>query len=530
MKERTLFESEEADETGPLFVTNRYNLLDILSSGLITGRAGFSKYYLDFLEYAPQRVPLFGGPVDDTIFDGVIREDPETAFPVVIEINPQVLDGAEVDALTSEGEPIRASLDDSHAYVWAPPAVIPRTGFRAIHFLSAEDREDFLSRPMGNVRSDSTPLEVSPTVGADGPVTGDQVSQWLSSLPTLPVPKESEIKAEDRVGGAILVAHRAAEGSERYENYLLNLVNTNGQKIQNTTDSEIPVWLLQPLYPGDRKRVELPQDGDSVLFRSAVDTMLEVVRDSRWNNAEVIDEIEQRFREAAQDETVQNEILGQFSLLRDVIRARKPFGGFNPGGSDIVKALLLVLSRPDPSSLLSWSREETNATDEVMVAAGLFSGLLNGRKRLEVGQRREDVDDQLAWKAAYRLSRQDEVLGPVEEFPEEQPRSIFEMLAETDPSSETVALQICREMEWEDCILTIIIPPSDEKMEWDMFYAASPRDGRRKIANFCIKGEAGCRYEVDPEAFKSRLEHEGETVPTDLLNALRDDLREQIMA
>ncbi len=526
MKERTLFEREEADETGLLFVTNRYNLLEILSSGLITGQAGFSKYYLDFLEYAPQRVPLFAGPVDNTILDDVTREDPDTAFPVVVEINPQVLGDAGVDALTPEGESIQASFDDSRPYVWAPSAVIPRAAFRSIHFLSSEDREDFLSRPLGNVRPDGIPLEVSPNVGGNGPVTADDVGRWLTSLPELPTPGERAIQVEDRVGGAVLVALRAAGDSERFENYLMSLVDADEPDVQKDTGSYVPVWLCQPLHPEYRKDIELPKDGDSVLFRSAVDTLFDVVRDRRWNNEEVIDEIEQRFREVEQDDAVQNEILEQFSRLRDVIRVRKPFGGFNPGGSDVVKALLLVLSRPDPSNLLSWSREETRATDEIMVTAALFSGLLTGRKRLEVSQRRKDIDDRLAWEAARRLSRKDEVVGPVKQFSKEEPRNIIDLLAEADPSREPAALEICREMEWEDCILTVIIPPSDENMEMEMFYAGSPRDGRRKIANFRIKGEAGCRYEVDPDAFKNRLEYERDTVPSDLLSSLRQDLRE----
>jgi len=51
--------------TEPLYyITNQFNLREILSGGFIASRESFDdKYYPDLLAESPGRIPLFTGPV-----------------------------------------------------------------------------------------------------------------------------------------------------------------------------------------------------------------------------------------------------------------------------------------------------------------------------------------------------------------------------------------------------------------------------------------------------------------------------------
>lgn len=514
------------DRSALYFVTNRSNLVEILSSGLLTGRSGFQKYYPDYLQYAPDRVPLFAGPLDESIVEAIDEQGPEDSFPVILEVDPSLLSQGKIDALSNGGEEISVEPGNPSGSVWAAPAVIPRQAIRSVMFMTEEAHQDFVSRPYENARTDAPPFRSGDEVCGPGQVTYEEVAEWLNNLPELDALGDGSIRREDRVSGGVLTAIVAAEEEGHYSQPLLDLMRGEFFEVEREGPSALPVWFRQPLRPEDRRHISnLPKDHDSCLFRAVVDELLDVDLSERWNNEEVLNAIKNRFAETEVDEEGRDYILKQFDYLSDVIRARRRFDGFNEGGSDVIKSLLLVLVRPEPSRLLSWSREDTGANTPIMVTAGLFSGIILGRKRMPADLRPSEIDDRLAWLAADRLREEYGVYGPSDSVPATRPVDPIDVLLRADLEEEEprqVALEICRKAGWDDCVSTILIPPGDETME--MFYTRSRKDGRRKVAAFRIRGEAEVEYEISAEAFERRLREDGRGLDDEILEEARSDL------
>src|SRR4051794_13767811 len=98
--EGTLF-GETAVTPGPLIPTNRFNLLEILSSRVVSPRAAYVKYYADLLELADGRVPVVRGPFGDDVVAAVSSES-AAAYPVALELDPAALSEIDVEAWTGE--------------------------------------------------------------------------------------------------------------------------------------------------------------------------------------------------------------------------------------------------------------------------------------------------------------------------------------------------------------------------------------------------------------------------------------------
>ena len=75
-----------------LLLTNRYNLLDILSSGLIKPASKYIKYYSDAGTICPEGIPLFVRPPSSDFIANVIGVEIGT-FPVILEINLRDMHG-----------------------------------------------------------------------------------------------------------------------------------------------------------------------------------------------------------------------------------------------------------------------------------------------------------------------------------------------------------------------------------------------------------------------------------------------------
>src|SRR5438477_3725902 len=86
----SLFE-EPGDVHPPVvFLTNRYNLLQILSARYIAPREAYPKYYSDLLLQSPGRIPLIRASTSKQLEDLVASEG-EASFPVVLELDTSVI-------------------------------------------------------------------------------------------------------------------------------------------------------------------------------------------------------------------------------------------------------------------------------------------------------------------------------------------------------------------------------------------------------------------------------------------------------
>ena len=101
---------------GAFFLTNRFNLLEILSSRMIKSRAGHAdeRYFVDLLDRAPGRVPLIADPPSPPLCE-YVSSGGESAFPVLLELDPSALGRQEVAMLGRDGSDGRASIGSAGA-------------------------------------------------------------------------------------------------------------------------------------------------------------------------------------------------------------------------------------------------------------------------------------------------------------------------------------------------------------------------------------------------------------------------------
>ena len=148
-----------SEQPVPLLIpTNRFNLLEMLSSRMIAPRAAYTKYYADLLDAAPGRVPIVPGRSDRTSSTPFrarrrLRSGRGRTRPGPAGIAP-------VDAWTAEAGTTTLSLGDP-ALGWAPRTIVPFTAVKAIHFRSDNELDEHQLRQHENIRQD-VPYSVSP--------------------------------------------------------------------------------------------------------------------------------------------------------------------------------------------------------------------------------------------------------------------------------------------------------------------------------------------------------------------------------
>jgi len=513
------------------YVTNRYNLNEILSSGLIAPRAAFGKYYEDLLSVVPGRVPLFAGTVDRSIIEAFSEETSDDAYPAILEVDPAALFGTEIQALQRDGSTVTiSSLTDGIFAVCAPSAVIPRSAFRRVHFLSDRDMADYRAHPLSNVRTDPPGFSVTTGIISEGSVSFSQLKEWMRGLAHIDQPDGYSLSMEDRIGGAVVVAKQFANPDAATMRCLMHYAEGG---VRNEKDlaplPELPQWLNQPLRPRRwAKFTDLPDDEESSLFRSAVSVLSKIDRHKTSDRVGILGEIREDFEGSVNPSKTTKDLVVQLERLEDLLNVKEQFKGFKEGGSDVVKALLLVLLRFKLEKFLERQEEKFgHVSSSVRLTAGILFGLIDGRKILPLSLRDPELDDQLTFAAASTLATDFQMIGPRADHRVEatDEKSIDDWLEVADFATEparAMALAIIEDLGLQGCVETVVIPPGDSPME--MFYTKSHRDGRRKVIAFRMNGEAEVITEVKRDAFISQVQSEDHSISEELLAGIREQI------
>lgn len=516
-------------------LTNRYNLLEILSSGVLAPRSAYSKYYVDLLDAAPGRVPLLAGPLPHDSLARV-QQDSATAFPVALEIDPTRLADSSVPALLRDGSTEPRRLDADEAAAWAPAGPIPLSAVAAVVFRSEGELAEHSARRYENVR-DSDLLRVDASLFATP--SDVRVVEWLESLPE-PVAPGIDGDRADRISGALTLA--AAElpmDRASFDGFAELLARRVGKPRRRARrDGGLPSWLEWLEDPNRRGG-----DTEARLFAASLASLLGEDRAERWRPLEVLDEVRGAVLKgrlpAEQRETLERE----FDVIAAVLRNERDFPRFRPEtGHAVAKALFLVLMRPEPERLLEWPSEETGADGFVRLTAAALAGALRGRKRLQLAFRPQTLDSFLASQEAALLAPAEESLvaiappSPVveEEFVEGRARVRLKVgdavlvekvgeaaAATTALSAEDLetpgpvrdfAVEICRRLGWDDCVRTVIRGTTGE----------IKFDRSDSVVTFEIQGVVVPTFELDAALFCARFE--AEDLPPELADELRDRL------
>jgi hypothetical protein len=270
------------------------------------------------------------------------------------------------------------------------------------------------------------------------------------------------------------------------------------------------------------------------LFSAAAAAMVTANPRERWRPTEILDALAEQVAAGAR-ETDLSEVIKTFEVARGILRQDRDFKPFTPGkGISVGKALLMVLMRPIPSNLLSWTRDESGADPEVMMTAAVLCGLLNGHKRLATEFRTEPLDRVLARRTAaiaspwlkqpavqldIRESAEGELIelladGEVAIRLKKSPPTVEEVLAGLDLTNDVTAslgLMIAVKLGWDDAVNSVVSVPSGS------FRLVRDKKG---VSLECA-GTVSVTQTVDAVAFRRRLK---EGIPDELAREVSNSL------
>ncbi len=531
------------------FVTNHYNLREVLTSRFIGSVLSYdNKYYPDFLELCSGRIPLFTSPLYQDVVDFVSQHDPETSYPVVVELNPRQIYLAHTPVFhytLSENETAHESAQGG-CYAWA--GVIPFSSVVAIHFLSDQSKSEFSLRSFSELPNADHLYRVSPQLVATGH-SEPNLKDWLAAQTPVDVPSAADFVRMDRVSGAVVIcASRTRDLRER--KYIEQLATIPQQKSPSPS-TRTPYWFQQGFYPKGFSRNGGSPDTNSILFSAVVSVLHRFDWQASRRTLDILSLIEQEL-DGWGIKSEERALLAEiFDRARRYIRSEKAFEPFKPStGYDVAKALLLFLLRPDPHQLLAWPQEETGADNGVMLTAASFVGLLVGRKSLSLEFRPEALDMQaaetvvqvLSTLSAYNTSsisavatespvdgavqhdsqpatpepevvtEEVKMASDINQEPEpaiapepttlksKLPSSIKQRLLEADYTQDdklkAFALALCNEMGWRGCVTSLLVCPGDDDV-----IMSQVKLKNRKVMAFRINGFAEVIYELNAPRF-----------------------------
>jgi hypothetical protein len=542
--EIALFPSERAANAPVLFFTNRYNLLEFLSSGLITPVAGVTKYYPDLLELCPGRVPLVRGPLGASLLRLVSDDDP-SSFPVALEINVSGVT-RNVPALTSDG-PAELGLGDSEAESWAVGGVIPITSVVRVHFRSERDLNEHLAREYENVPFDIVPMVASPHLFEEGVGDATTAASWLRALPEIRASEAYQLA--DRVAGARALALIAAPADPGFVRGVAALFGAKAKPTPKRSAEDVfPRWLTLVALRDPEGSPSKGADLNEKLFRACVAVLARTHRTASWRPLEIVGSIEQRVRGGKLNKKEEAELDRNVEPIRAILRNDRDFRPFKQNsGLDVAKALLMVLLRPEPARLRAWSSADSGASETVELTAAVLAGYLTGYKRLPTSLRDSRSDRVLAELQAEELNSNVEdaafaaaalaVRISVEEAksatgrdgisilwagepiltreaPRDTPAQWLARADLTDPKIKSLSLNVCGELGWNDCVRTEIVIGTGS------FATSGTSAGTIKIT---LSGIPAVTYDLLIDPFVTRLLSEGLSgQPAALVEAARE--------
>jgi hypothetical protein len=452
-----------------VYLTNRSNLREILSSAAVAPKQAFDKYYRDLLEPANGRLVLIRAPIHPSLA-AFVAEEGTNNFPVLL-----VLDE---EKLTLSAAP---ALEDS---AWAPTGLIGLRAVVSVYFRTDEDLREHRAREYDNVRSD-VPMEVRPACFESGSLHLERLLDWLGQLPPAETPTGEALREADKIAGARALAVAAAP-SDRLVLKSLAAVLAGPSRAKTTPPKKpdpglsVP-WLYAELAGRDAAAKAAPAESDALVYAAALSAFA-AADPAKTSPLSIIDEIESTVRdgEGFGDEE-RGRLARAFEAMRALLRNERQFEGFRSSDGDVaLQAVLAVVLRPDPKRLLSWDMADLGASNDVRTAAAGLVGMMFGRRLLPVSMRTRVLDQLLSEEMAAELTspeaasrperpklrvREDkrtgrlEIMWGRETVVEKAPvhQSVVERIKRGRlPASALAAasLELCRLMGWEDSVLT----------------------------------------------------------------------------
>jgi len=365
-----------------LYLTNRFNLLEVMSARLIEPRSAYGKYYADLLALSDGRIPILAPGTVDDVLTGVISSESTSAFPAIIEVPLEIVGKEKVPALYVGGRAASSVPGSRGPRVWALERPIALPSATTVFFRSQRELEEHRARPYENVPADWI-LEVRPRAFTARASVGTAAVKWLAGLPARD--PASQWPRLGRHAGGLMMLALAFERAGRAD------AAAGAGSEAGIGLSEIVAFVLEHAERGGENR-----SFEESLFASAISAIDAFPEDAA--PGDILDQFAERARTAAPPAQQGAALLSRsIQYYREVLANDKEFTGFtSPGGSLVLRGLLLFLLRPSAGRLAAYDYGAVGA-DLGAYAIGMFCvGYAAGRKRLKTDFRPVDRDVRLA--------------------------------------------------------------------------------------------------------------------------------------
>ncbi len=477
-----------------LFLTNRQNLLEVLSSGLLAPADTYGKYYNDLLALAPGRVPLWSGPPPASALEAVVDADNPGSFPVLVEVHVPPPDGP--------------MLELQGTVLVATDTVVP-TGEVRVYVRSQGELTELTTQEHENIDHRRVTYEVDGRRFA-GVVADTDSTEWLRGLKHGQDRTWTSRQADSVSGALALVAQAIPARPDSWSEYARLL---RGEAPLG--EGHIPVWLTLSALRGVRPDAA---DVDAVLFSAAAEVF---GGDSEGRPSAALDRIVQVAKAGKAARGVPKLVEMNLAWVADVLALEKEFSEGKPVPA--ARSIAAALLRPEPKRLMGFNEGRQDIVS--FVAAAALVGLRAGRRRLAVELRPAALDGLLAGlAAAISDGRENQLLASASVDGDSvlleaegrtlmtakiQAPSISEVLSSADLSAgrgKSAALEIALRMEWSDCVDNELVLPG---REFDARY-----DSKRQRVVIGFQGFPRIERRIAPEVFLARLA--STTIPQDL--------------
>ena len=510
MSDATLFgpAPDIAARGGWVAVLDEANVLEWLSSRLLTPKAAFVKHYADVLDVRDDLVPL----VRSSVAGGLVAVASSGASGACVLV--------EVD------EAAAIPVGDPRVAVLAP---VTFDSVRALHMRSEQQRAEFLARRYENVEVDGLPIEISPELFAGRAPGEEDLRRALRGVARVRTAVDHALA--DRLGGGRLMAVQAAADDRALRGLVQALLRIPPAKPSRQRARTPADWLvLGPALrrPSARKTASF----DRQLYEDAAAEFL--LRDRRGvldPNA-VVAAVDARMRRRA---TLSQDDRERWAKARTwiegLLSGTRPFNRFRSAEFRAEKALLLALVRSEPTEVLTWREEAIGAHADDLLLAAVLVGLAHGRKTAPVAMRPRTLDEALARRELFDLFptlehaprepvvEVDETAHgrclslngmPIRQLPEQaRTTALLASLDLTAPGLQDGILAVCRRKGWADLVRTSV--------RFDGELQVRPRAGATEIQG---AGFPHVSHRVDLAAFRQRLMADADQVVDELSAAV----------
>ena len=451
--------------TGYALLTNRNNLLEILSSGLVKPASLYTKYYPDLGGLYPEAVPLLARDPSSNLVERMVGGEPG-AFPVLLDIDLAGMTGSAQAVLAGDYLTERVEIPPREEVVCLlVDGVLPATRVDAVHFRSEEELQEHVARMYENVRADAVPLQVSPKRFRGHRMN---VRNMLAALnrtqQATAVLQPDQMARADALGGALLVVAALADRDVRLPlealRRPLELLHTPTdlpallEKLDEypavdrrivaaaaamLTDQEPPELeaLAAQLSSGDGNPQHQKDLGADLLAMVAARTLATMSPDDYFAEA-ALESIREGLEKvlastAAGDAgTALSRYLTILETVGSVVDNSMDLEDFPAAEVPVATGLLYFLLQSDPVRLMNRASEDRDGDPEALAVAAAFSGALYGRAMIPVGSRPDVGFEQHLDELLVRyLNRANEGLAlPAQGSPITETRTVDDNLQE----------------------------------------------------------------------------------------------------